>query len=225
MGFAASVGQQFGRPIGPLGRVAGWIMAWRPSNRERSHRTVDLLKLQPDDHVLEIGCGPGVAIGFAAMLTPRGRVVGLDHSALMCEQAAARNAHLIDSGRVQIECGGFERLSTLGERFDKAFAINVFQFLPEHEATPQFHCECAGPPASGPLPDRPEALRLIRAVLKPGGRLALNYMPRHPGAQAADTERFAGVLMRELAAAGYREPRAHTMLFEPIPAVCVIARA
>ena len=58
MSLVTPVYRQFRRPTGLLGRLAGWIMANRPSNIERNRWTVDLLRVQPADHVLEIGFGP-----------------------------------------------------------------------------------------------------------------------------------------------------------------------
>ena len=51
--------RQFGRPTGIVGRLVGLVMATRTSNRERNRRTIELLQIQPDDRVLEIGYGPG----------------------------------------------------------------------------------------------------------------------------------------------------------------------
>ncbi len=45
---------QFHHPKGFLGIIAGRIMANRESNLARNRWTVDLLNLQPDDHVLEL---------------------------------------------------------------------------------------------------------------------------------------------------------------------------
>ena len=53
---------QFHRPHGFGGRVAGWVMANRGSNRERNIWAVGLLDVQAQDRVLEIGFGPGIAI-------------------------------------------------------------------------------------------------------------------------------------------------------------------
>jgi hypothetical protein len=52
--IAAIVGQ-FGHPRGMAGSVAGWVMARRPSNRQRNRWVVSLLDVQPTDRVLEIG--------------------------------------------------------------------------------------------------------------------------------------------------------------------------
>jgi hypothetical protein len=43
--------------------MAGWVMAHRPSNRQRNSWVVSLLDVRPADRVLEIGFGPGLAIG------------------------------------------------------------------------------------------------------------------------------------------------------------------
>ena len=53
--------------------------------------TIELLDLKEDEHVLEIGFGPGVAIQMASQRVPRGVVVGIDHSEVMLRQAMKRN--------------------------------------------------------------------------------------------------------------------------------------
>ena len=62
MSLRQNIVGQFKQPHGSLGQVAGFIMAKRPSNIERNQWTLDLLDLRPDDRVLEIGFGPGIAI-------------------------------------------------------------------------------------------------------------------------------------------------------------------
>src|SRR2546429_455915 len=47
--------RQFGRPHGVPGRLAGWVMAHRSSNRQRSFWVGSLLDVQPTDRVLEAG--------------------------------------------------------------------------------------------------------------------------------------------------------------------------
>lgn len=56
------VWSQFGRPRGLLGRLAGRIMASRGSNLARNQWAVELLEVRPDDRILEVGFGPGVAV-------------------------------------------------------------------------------------------------------------------------------------------------------------------
>src|ERR1700754_2990126 len=99
---------QFGNPRGVLGRLAGWVMAHRPSNRRRNEWAVSLLDVQPTDRVLEIGFGPGRAI---AELSRRSeRVYGIDRSAEMLRQATRRNAAAVRSGRVTLRASGVEAL-------------------------------------------------------------------------------------------------------------------
>src|SRR5258705_6239497 len=105
MGLVDAMYGQLHKPTGLLGRVAGWTLAHRPSNIERNRWTVDLLQVREDDHVLEIGFGPGLAIERVARLAPRGRVVGIDHSALMVEQASRRHRSAIDAGIVSVRQG------------------------------------------------------------------------------------------------------------------------
>ena len=81
---------QFHHPTGAVGHVAGWIMGRRSSNVARNRWAVQLLDVQPTDRVIELGCGPGVAIAALATRAIRGLVVGVDHSQVMIRQARRR---------------------------------------------------------------------------------------------------------------------------------------
>jgi protein-L-isoaspartate O-methyltransferase len=56
--------------------------------------TVDLLDVQPDDVILEFGCGPGVAANLVAgrLVGGHGRLVAVDRSWVAVERTRARNA-------------------------------------------------------------------------------------------------------------------------------------
>jgi ubiquinone/menaquinone biosynthesis C-methylase UbiE len=75
-------------------------MAHRVSNRRRSAWAVSLLDVQRNDRVLEIGFGAGIAIREVSARAPEGYVCGLDHSAVMVQQAAKRNAEAVRRGQV-----------------------------------------------------------------------------------------------------------------------------
>src|SRR3954470_16538133 len=81
--------RNFGDPRGLGGRVAAFVMAHRSSNVQRSRWAVGLLDLKPDDRLLEVGCGPGVALAAARKLTPY--VVGVDRSPVMVRRARRRS--------------------------------------------------------------------------------------------------------------------------------------
>jgi SAM-dependent methyltransferase len=54
------------------------------------------------ERVIELGCGPGVAIAALANCATRGLVVGVDHSEVMIRQARRRNADAIRQRRVRL---------------------------------------------------------------------------------------------------------------------------
>jgi ubiquinone/menaquinone biosynthesis C-methylase UbiE len=141
----------FGRPAGVLGRLGGRIMA--RTNQWMAQRTIELLDVQPGDKVLEIGFGPGVGIQLLASSAASGWVAGIDPSQEMVEQATARNAAGIGTGRVELRRGSVERLPFENDTFDKALAINSMQVWPDAVA----------------------GLREIRRVLRPGGRMVLGF--------------------------------------------------
>jgi SAM-dependent methyltransferase len=189
--FLRRLVRQFGHPRGLVGHAVGWWMA--RSNLERSRWAVDLLSLAPTDRLLEVGCGPGVALAHAA--TTGAHVVGVDVSAVMVGQARRR------SGAV-VHCASVEALPSFDTPFDKALAIN----------------------SAGHWPDADAGLRAIRAVLRPGGTIAVVSQPRCPGATAADSAAAAADLERTLSAVGFTEVRIETLGLDP-PAVCALATA
>lgn len=191
---------QFRRPRGVLGRLAGSIMANRPSNRRRNLWTVELLEIRPDDQVLEVGCGPGLALAACAAHLETGRATGLDHSQTMFAQAAKRNRKAIADGRVELWCGDLNRLVAVSEAFDRVFAVNVVQFWE----------------------DRAEALRTLHRVCRPGGLVGLTYQPRQPAASRDDALRIARAIQDDMSAAGFVEPKCEELALTPAPAVCVL---
>ena len=191
---------QFEQPCGFLGHIAGWIMANRPSNREPSHWTVDLLDLQTQDRVLEIGCGPGLALKACLARIGKALVVGLDHSQTMLDQAQARNAWAISAGRLELRLGRLEDLCATNELFDKIYSVNVMQFLS----------------------DKAEAFTTLYLLLKPGGVVATTYMPRHKNPTRADALTMASEMKGHMEKCGFVGIRIEELPLEPVPAFCVL---
>jgi len=102
MSLKTAVVRQFRKPLGPIGALAGHIMARRSSNRIRNARTVELMELQPGSRVLEIGFGPGLALAQCAAKVTKGRVVGIDHSPVMTRQAQVRLRRASLANRVDL---------------------------------------------------------------------------------------------------------------------------
>jgi ubiquinone/menaquinone biosynthesis C-methylase UbiE len=200
MSLRKAVVGQFKKPHGYLGWIAGWIMANRRSNRERNDWTVDLLNVQSGDRVIEIGCGPGLALEACLARAGDGLVVGLDHSQTMLDQARARNAEANREGRLELRLGSLEDLPAIGGSFDKACSANVVQFFP----------------------DRGAAFRRIYSVLKPKGVAATTYMPRGKNPSRADSLDMAEEVRRHMEVAGFANIRIEELPMDPAPAVCVI---
>jgi SAM-dependent methyltransferase len=193
--------KQAHRPTGLVGHVEGWIFGHRPSNVQRNRWAVDLLDIQPRDHVIEVGCGPGVALAALAAAATQGLVVGVDHSDVMISQARRRNAAAVRDGRVRLIHTSVERVSTVDGVFDAALAVN----------------------SAGMWPDPRACLREIGNLLRPGGRIALVSQPRCPGATAARSVAAGDNLATLLTDAGFTVDRVETLALDP-PAVCVLAR-
>ena len=134
MSLRKTIVGQFKNPHGWLGSIAGWIMANRRSNRQRNLWTVDLLQLKPDDRIIEIGCGPGLALEACLAQAAAGEVVGLDHSRTMLDQARVRNAGASRDGRLQLRLESLDELPPGLGPFDKLYSANVVQFLPDRAA-------------------------------------------------------------------------------------------
>ncbi|HKD28211.1 MAG TPA: class I SAM-dependent methyltransferase [Xanthobacteraceae bacterium] len=143
--------RMFGRPKGVLGRLGGAIMA--RVNRDAAGQIIEMLDVRPDDKVLEVGFGPGVAIQLLLHRVPDGSVAGIDYSQEMVRQAAARNAAALRNRKVDLRYGSVERLPFAEGTFDKALAINSMQAWPDARA----------------------GLLEIQRVLKHGGNVALGF--------------------------------------------------
>ncbi len=202
MGIRSTIVGQFRRPAGRLGALAGWVMQSRPSNRQRNAWTVDLLGVRPGDRVLEFGCGPGMALEACARRASGGRVTGIDHSQTMIDQARKRLRQAGQEDLVHLIAGGEEELTRFDAEFDKAYLVNVVQFLPDRAA---FYGH------------------LLRA-LKPGGLAATTYMPRSRNPTRDEALAMAEQIRSAMEVSGFEDIRTEELPLDPVPAVCVLGR-
>ncbi|WP_407353446.1 class I SAM-dependent methyltransferase [Luteimonas sp. R10] len=100
---------------------------------ERLRRIVEGLALAPDDRVLEIGCGHGVAAGLVCERLVGGRLLAVDRSAKMIAAAMRRNAAHVAAGRAEFVVAELEQLDPGVRRFDIVFAVRVGLFHREPE--------------------------------------------------------------------------------------------
>ena len=175
----AHLASQFRRPRCPLGVLAGRIMSTRPSNVARNRYLVEFVGVNRGHRCLEIGVGPGVAIEAAAA-AGASQLIGVDHSPLMLQQCAARNADLVATGQlVLVEADGERLPRELGE-FDRIWCMNVWHFWTDQERT---------------IVD-------LAGRLSGGGRLVIGHQPRHRGATSGDADAARRCLTDQLEAAG-----------------------
>jgi len=171
---------------------------------------VELLAVAPQDHVLEIGFGPGVALAALLARASGGLVAGVDASGLMVRQARSRHADAIAAGRLEIRQGDARSLPYDDATFDKACGAHVIYFWPDAVAI----------------------VRELRRVLRPGGTLALAYQERErmppraaSGLSQAGARLFGpGEVEKVVRAAGFADVRVETQATPDGPAgFCVLA--
>ena len=143
---------QFGAPRGVRGWLAAQVVVRLTG--EANRWMVDCLDVGPDDRLLDVGCGPGLAVAYAA---GRGvRAVGVDASEVMVGQARRRTRRSIGQGRAAINRADAGALPFADASFTAAASLNSLQFWPEPEA----------------------GLAELHRVLVPGGRVAVVLMAR-----------------------------------------------
>jgi ubiquinone/menaquinone biosynthesis C-methylase UbiE len=153
----ARLNKNFGEPRGNLGRLAGWIMA--RENVRANRLVVELLGIGAEDRVLEIGCGPGVALADAARRASRGLTVGVDPSDVMVAQAKRRCRTAIRAGRAEARCAPAAKLPFADGSFTCAFSVNA---LPHWPSARQGFAE-------------------LRRVLRPGAHMVIALRKQREG--------------------------------------------
>lgn len=161
------IARQGRRPEGLLGRLVARIMA-RETAAENA-RALELLRLEPDDRVLEVGSGHGATLAKAASMVTRGALSGVDFSPVMHRHATRRHRALVREGRVTFHLGRSDRLPFADRTFDKAYTVHTIYFW----SAPRDH------------------LGEIHRVLRPGGRFVIGFRP-------AEDSRFGATYSAEI---------------------------
>ena len=176
-------------------RADGWS---KPS--ERFVWAVDTLALDPADHVLEVGCGHGVAVSLVCERLTSGRITAIDRSMKMIEMAARRNREYIAGGRAVLKTAALEQANLGGERFDKVFAFNVAPFWLQPK----------------------EALGIVQQHLAPDGTVYIFWDARHT--QSGRASDLADQLSERIRLAEFSVSHVLVKDLRPAPAVCVIGQ-
>ena len=154
-----------GQPSGPLGRItARWMV--------EDHRPIypvmaQELALQPDDDLLDVGCGgAGLLESQAAHVR---YVAGLDASEIQVDMARRRLAGRLASGTADIVQGDAAALPWEDGRFSAVTAYGCLEFVPDPLA----------------------ALSEMHRVLRPGGRVVVTMgLPTDEAGQSGTKNRL-----------------------------------
>jgi cyclopropane fatty-acyl-phospholipid synthase-like methyltransferase len=123
---------------------------------ERFRWAVKTLDVKPDDHLLEIGCGHGIAVSLICEKLTNGKITAMDRSQTMIDAAKKRNA---SCSRAEFHTMEIAQAAFDDETFDKIFAINVNVFWMKSQ----------------------REFTVIQKLLKPEGALYLFYEPPAAG--------------------------------------------
>ena len=107
------------------------------------------VRIKENFAILDVGCGGGRTIQKLAALATQGKVYGVDYAEGSVAASRARNAQLIQAGRVEIKPGSVSQLPFPDNQFDLVTAVETQYYWPDL------------------VKDMQEILR----VLKPGGTL------------------------------------------------------
>jgi ubiquinone/menaquinone biosynthesis C-methylase UbiE len=126
------------------------INSWPFFRDEQKPRSLELLGVQPGQHLLDVGCGVGdVTRMLGRRVGPKGRVVGSDLSERLIAEARRRTTAA--DGPVEFQVDNAEVLPWPADTFDGSRADRVLMFM-----------------------DRPElAVKEMVRVTRPGGRIVL----------------------------------------------------
>jgi len=184
----------FRQPAGYPGKLAGGLMS--SMNRERSDWTVAQLDIQPYQHILEVGYGPGNTLQQVARQLKVGYLAGIDHSIAMYEQAYRRNKKYIGQQLVQLHVGDLSELPYPPHYFHTIYGSNVHFFWKDPQG---------------------EIIRLAN-LLKSSGKLVMSFQPRQAKGEA-DIQEAAEQLRKDYMEAGLTD--VHFACQDMYPVKCI----
>ena len=140
---------QYKCPTGRQGKRVAALM-------NQSHKPLTLwglthVNIESNYVILDVGCGGGKTVSRLAQRAPLGKVFGIDYSADMVDYSLKVNKKLVAENRVKIVAASVEKTGFPDNFFDLATAVETYYFWPSLS----------------------DALREIRRVLKPNGKLLM----------------------------------------------------
>ena len=89
---------------------------------------VEMMDIQPNDQVLEIGCGPGAGAELICARLETGKLFAIDRSESGVDRTKRRNQKYVDAGRLVVRQIDLATLRVPVKRLTKVFAFNVNLF-------------------------------------------------------------------------------------------------
>lgn len=162
-----------------------WARTGRSDTMAASHGpsarpAFDRLPLRADSWFLDVGCGNGYAVRWAAERAPQGKAVGIDLSSAMVEHARALSTGF---SNVEFHRSEFPEASLPAGRFDAIFSMEAFYYLDDLE----------------------KGLRRVTELLAPGGTFVcvVDYYAENTASHPWPRE--VGVSMRLHSALGWKK--------------------
>ena len=109
--------------------------------------------VQPDDVILDVGCGGGKTVDKLCKRISNGKVYGVDYSELCVKKSESLNHKNVICGKARILQASVSELPFEDDKFNLVTAIETYYFWP----------------------DKPGDLKEIFRTLAPGGRLMLAF--------------------------------------------------
>ncbi len=120
---------------------------------------VDVMDVQPDDNILEIGCGPGYGAELICERLETGKLFAIDRSESGVDRTKRRCARFLEAGRLTVRQIDLATLRVPVKRLTKVFAFNVNLFWVR---------DCA------------DEVALLHERVLPGGAVFLFYEAKQP---------------------------------------------
>lgn len=118
----------------PKGLFSKWVARYMEKNHHNINQwTIQLLNIQENDRILEIGTGRGMTLSKVAEKLDRGKVYGIDASRHMVKYAKRKHKRLVEQEKAVITLGKAEQLPFEDRSFNKLFTVQTIYYLPDIE--------------------------------------------------------------------------------------------
>lgn len=134
---------------------------------------VEFMDVQPSDHVLEIGCGPGAGAEAICSKLETGKLFAIDRSESGVDRTKRRCAKYVESGRLTVRQIDLATLRVPVKRLTKVYAFNVNLFWVR---------DCA------------DEIALLHERVLPGGAVFLFYEVKFPDQLPTVVEKASAAL-------------------------------